>query len=313
MKSLYLPVGLIISFIIAWMLPAPGSLLKELGLIPWMVVIIFLVNGYQTNLSELPKDRSFIYALIIGGFISLIVSPFIGLGVSELLALPAGIALGIIVKSTVPPTLSTCIVMTQLTNGYPLWALVITVILNIVGVFTIPFMLGFTLESAGNITIEPLPLLKTLVLLVLVPFMVGVIAKRVSTIDPQNLILQYLPSSCVIATVWMALSDSNELFQNLEVSTLLKIAVAILLIHFSLMVLSYLTSVGLKLDPGARLAMLFTISQKTLPVAISVLAALNMPIGEAILACVLFHFLMLFTDSMIAPKLKINGEKTSAQ
>ena len=295
------------------MLPAPGSLLKELGLIPWMVVIIFLVNGYQTNLSELPKDRSFIYALIIGGFISLIVSPFIGLGVSELLALPAGIALGIIVKSTVPPTLSTCIVMTQLTNGYPLWALVITVILNIVGVFTIPFMLGFTLGSAGNITIEPLPLLKTLVLLVLVPFMVGVIAKRVSTIAPQNLILQYLPSSCVIATVWMALSDSNELFQNLEVSTLLKIAVAILLIHFSLMVLSYLTSVGLKLDPGARLAMLFTISQKTLPVAISVLAALNMPIGEAILACVLFHFLMLFTDSMIAPKLKINGEKTSAQ
>ncbi|MCP4597243.1 bile acid:sodium symporter [Neptuniibacter sp.] len=312
MKSLYLPVGLIISFIIAWILPEPGSLLKELGLIPWMVVIIFLINGYQTNLSELPKDRSFLYALIIGGFISLIVSPFIGLGVSELLALPAGIALGIIVKSTVPPTLSTCIVMTQITNGYPLWALVMTVILNIVGVFTIPFMLGLTMESAGNITIEPLPLLKTLVLLVLVPFMVGVLAKRVSTVDPKNLILQYLPSTCVITTVWMALSDSNELFQNLEISTLLKIAVAILLIHFSLMILSYLTSIGLKLDPGARLAMLFTISQKTLPVAISVLAALNMPIGEAILACVLFHFLMLFTDSMIAPKLKISGEETSA-
>jgi len=36
-----------------------------------MVVIIFLINGYQTNLSELPKDRSFIYALIIGGLAGL--------------------------------------------------------------------------------------------------------------------------------------------------------------------------------------------------------------------------------------------------
>jgi sodium/bile acid cotransporter 7 len=54
--------------------------------------------------------------------------------------------------------------------------------------------------------------------------------------------------------------------------------------------------------------MIFTTSQKTLPVAISVLAALNLPIGEAVLTCVLFHFLMLFADSLLVPKLRISPE-----
>lgn len=306
MKSLFLPLGLIVSFLIAWGLPEPGRYLKDLGLIPWMVVTIFLVNGYQTNLSELPKSRRFVNALIAGGVISLIASPMIGLGVSQLLALPAGIALGIIVKSTVPPTLSTCIVMTQLAGGYPLWALVMTVVLNIVGVFSIPIMLGFMLEGAVNVDIEVLPLLQTLVLIVLIPFLIGIATKYLASLDPQTPFLQYLPSSCIIMTVWMALSESSTLFQTLQITTLIKIAAATLLIHFSLMLISYLVSRSLSLEPQAQLAMMFTLSQKTLPVAISVLAALGVPISEAVLACVLFHFLMLFVDSLITPKLKIS-------
>ncbi|MGH1463426.1 MAG: bile acid:sodium symporter [Neptuniibacter sp.] len=309
MKSLFLPLGLILSFIVAWSIPEPGSSLKDLGMIPWMVVTIFLVNGYQTNLSELPKSRSFLYALISGGILSLIISPVIGLGISELLALPAGIALGIIVTATVPPTLSTCIVMTQISGGYPLWSLVMTVILNIIGVFTIPFMLVFLLGGNSNITVEPLSLLQTLVILVLIPFLIGIGAKRISSLDPKHILLQYLPSCCIILTVWMALSDSNELFHNLKAFTLLQIAAATLLIHFSLMLLSHLLSRLLGLKPRERLAMLFTLSQKTLPVSISVLAALEVPIGEAVLTCVLFHFLMLLADSLITPRLAILSAK----
>jgi len=309
LKSLFLPVGLLLCFVLAWSFPEPGSAAKELGLIPWMVVAIFLVNGYQTNLSELPKSRSFLYALIGGGFLSLIISPLIGLGVAQAMALPAGIALGIIVTATVPPTLSTCIVMTQLSGGYPLWSLMMTVILNIAGVFTIPFMLGYIMEGSGAIRIEPLSLLLTLILLVLLPFLLGIAARSLSSLDPRSALLQYLPSSCIILTVWMALSDSNELFQTLQALTLVQIAIATLVIHFGMMALSYLLSQILKLEPQARIAMLFTLSQKTLPVSISVLAALDMPIGEAVLTCVLFHFLMLLTDSLLTPRLAIKSAK----
>lgn len=311
MKGLFLPAGLILSFISAWFIPEPGTTLKELGLIPWMVITIFLINGYQTNLKEIPRDRSFFSALIFGGIISLIIGPLIGLGVAEIFALPAGLALGLIVKATVPPTLSTCIVMTQLTNGFPLWALVMTVTLNIVGVFTIPFMLGMTLGGSTEITISPLPLLQKLMFLVLLPFIIGLAVKKLSLINPKQILLQYLPSSCVILTVWMALSESHEVLLNLSLPILLKIAGAALAVHLTLMALSLLASLILKLEPAARLAMLFTISQKTLPVAVSVLTALNLdiPIGEAVLVCVTFHFLMLFTDSLIAPKLKLASSK----
>ena len=311
MKGLFLPVGLILSFISAWFIPEPGTTLKEWGLIPWMVITIFLINGYQTNLKEIPRDRSFLSALIFGGIISLIIGPLIGLGVAEVFALPAGLALGLIVKATVPPTLSTCIVMTQLTNGFPLWALVMTVTLNIVGVFTIPFMLGMTLGSSTEITISPLPLLQKLMFLVLLPFIIGLAVKKLSLINPKQILLQYLPSSCVILTVWMALSESHEVLLNLSLPILLKIAGAALTVHLTLMTLSLLASLILKLEPAARLAMLFTISQKTLPVAVSVLTALNLdiPVGEAVLVCVTFHFLMLFTDSLIAPKLKLASSK----
>jgi len=278
-------------------------------MIPWMVVIIFLINGYQTNLNELPKNRTFFYALITGGLLSLIVSPLIGLGVSMALALPAGIALGIIVTATVPPTLSTCIVMTQLSGGNPLWALMMTVSLNIVGVFTIPFMLGFVVAEGSNMTIEPASLLLSLILMVLLPFLAGIAAKGIVTINPQQPLLGYLPSSCIILTVWMALSDSSVLFHNLQAIVLLKIAAATLLLHFGLMLLSHVLSQLLNLEPPARLAMLFTLSQKTLPVAISVLAALDIPIGEAVLTCVLFHFLMLLVDSLLTPKLAIESAK----
>ena len=306
-QSLFLPGGLVLSFIVAWWLPEPGSQLKDLGLIPWMVVTIFLVNGYQTNLKELPRDRQFIYALIVAGIMALLVAPLIGLGVTQLLALPAGLALGILVKAAVPPTLSTCIVMTQLSNGYPLWALIITVVLNLIGVFTLPFMLGLTLDTQGSLEIDPLPLLKSLVLLVLIPFLAGLSLRRLLSVDPGHLLLRYLPSSCIVLTVWMALSSSHDIFQTLELSVLWQIILATWLIHFSLMALAYLSSRVLQLDPRARIAMLFTVSQKTLPVAISVLAALDqtLPIGEAILACVLFHFLMLFTDSLLEPKLRL--------
>ena len=307
MKSMFLPLGLIASFIIAWAIPEAGSLLKEIGLIPWMIVTIFLINGYQTNLSELPRDRSFAYTLALAGIISLLISPLIGLGISELLSLSTGIALGIIVTATVPPTLSTCIVMTQLTNGRAVWALVMTVILNIVGVFTIPFMLGLTVQG-DQLSIDPWPLLQKLMLLVLLPFILGSLAKQISSIDPKHILLQYLPSTCVILTVWMALSDSSEVFQQLTVAVLSKIAIATLLLHFGLMFLAFLASQLINLPAEERLAMLFTTSQKTLPVAVSVLAALNMPIGEAVLTCVLFHFLMLFIDSLLVPKLRINTD-----
>ncbi|MBY4679029.1 bile acid:sodium symporter [Marinobacterium arenosum] len=313
MKSAFLPAGLVLAFIIAWLQPLPGAQLKEAGLIPWMVVSIFLINGYQTNLSELPRSRIFLLAVLVGGLINLVLSPFIGLAAASLAGLSVGASLGLIVKATVPSTLSTCIVLTQLSGGYALWALVMTIVLNIVGVFSIPFMLQLTLEQAGAISIDPLALLWKLMLMVLLPFLAGLLLRRLATVDPQHLLLQYLPSSCVILTVWMSLSSSSEVFAQLELKSLTLIALASVAVHLLLMLIAWLAGRLMRLEWQALVALVFTASQKTLPVAVSVLAALNQSLGEALLVCVTFHFLQLFIDSLLPGRIRRRMEGLSQQ
>ncbi|MEH6579627.1 MAG: bile acid:sodium symporter [Amphritea sp.] len=299
MKSFFLPAGLLLAFALAWILPEVGTFLNEIGLVPWLMVIIFVINGYQIKLSEIPREFNFLYALLATAVISLLIAPFIGAQAAQLFGLSTAATLGLIVKSTVPATLSTCIVMTQIAGGHALWALVMTVVLNILGVFTIPFMLSLNVSAIGEITVDPFPLLQTLMLFVLVPLLAGFFAKRILSISADHLVLQYLPSSCVILTVWIMLSASAAVFKSLDLFLLIQIGVAAISVHFLLMIICWAAARGMKLERGALIAMIFTGSQKTLPVAVGVLSALNQPIGIAVLVCICFHFLQLFADSLI--------------
>ncbi len=304
MNSYYLPVGLLLAFLTAFSIPESGHFFEQQGLIPWMVVIIFLVNGYQTRLHQIPRDTSLIKTALLAVFINLLISPFIGLAVVSLLNIPTGLALGLVVTATVPATLSSGIVMTQIAGGDGTKALLLTILLNLIGVFTIPFMLELTLDRVGLISLSPWPLLQQLMLIVLLPFVIGVLSRSLLHIPAKSGILAYLPSTCVIGTVWMSMSASTETLRQLNLQLLLLIIIASSIIHGGLMLLCWLSR---KLHPSDRaewLALLFTASQKTLPVSIGVLTALDQPAGLALLACILFHFQQLFIDSIVAAKFR---------
>jgi len=132
-----LPIGLALAFIFSWIMPEPGKALQAYGLIPWMVVTIFLINGYQTQLHQVSLKGGLWKTLLIAILINLLISPFLGLGTSLLLALPTGAAIGLIVTATVPSTLTSGIVMTQLAGGEGVKALLLTIVLNLLGVFSI--------------------------------------------------------------------------------------------------------------------------------------------------------------------------------
>jgi len=304
MKTYFLPVGLLVSLMVSLFMPQPGIFLKELGLIPWCVIVIFFVNGYQTELKELPRGSAFVYTLIVTAILSLVVSPFLGLLTANMLQLSLGLTLGLLVKSVVPSTLSTCIVMTKLAGGRGSWALMMTVIINILGVFSIPFMLDITASDNINFVIDPLELLQKLVLLVLCPFVLGYFAKRLSLFSPQHPFLTYLPSTMVIVAVWLSLSASAEILYGISISALGKIVLATVIVHFGLMMIAIIAAKLLPIDTGAQVAVALTASQKTLPVAVSILASFNQNVGDAVLFCVLFHFIQLFADAAILPKMK---------
>lgn len=303
MNPYFLPTGLLLAFALSWLLPAPGLALQQAGLIPWMVVIIFLVNGYQTLIGGIPFSGALLRSALSAILISLLISPFLGQAIALLLALPAGAAVGLVVTATVPSTLSSGIVMTQLAGGDGVKALFLTILLNLLGVFTIPFLLPLVLNNVGSIELSPWPLLEKLILIVLVPFLLGMMGRRVIQRSPRHWLIRYLPSSCVIATVWMSVSASSQTLQEISPTLLVVIVAASLLLHGTLLLLCLASRKLLASERGEWIALLFTASQKTLPVAVGVLAALNQPVGVALVVCILFHFLQLFVDSMLASRL----------
>lgn len=306
MNTYFLPVGLLAALAVAMLEPAPGTVLHQMGIVPWMVVIIFLVNGYQVDLRQLPRASRVLPASLVGVLISLLLSPVIGLGIVTVFSLPAGIALGLVVMATVPPTLSSGIVMTRVAGGNAPKALFLTIVLNLAGVFTIPFMLQLTLGSTGLFTISPLPMFKQLVLLVLVPFAVGAALQLLVRASSLQWLLRFLPSACVITTVWVSASASSGMLRGLDPGTLLLVMAGAFGIHGALLLLCWVSRYIYRPEHDEWLALLFTASQKTLPIALGVLELIGQSVGVAMVACIIFHFLMLFIDSMIASRMARN-------
>jgi len=306
MNSYFLPLGLGLAFIVAWLTPEPGRVLGQWGLIPWMVVVIFLVNGYQTRLHQIAMDRGLIVTALLAIAINLLVSPFIGLFMATLSGLPDGAALGLVVMASVPATLSSGIVMTQLAGGDAVKALILTIVLNLCGVFILPLTLLVTLGSAGIVDLSPWSLLLQLIQIVLLPFIIGMLLRRIRALRPKPFLLKYLPSLCVIGTVWMSMSSSSDTLREISVGLLLLILLCAGVVHGALQLLCWGARRFHKIDRAEALALLFTASQKTLPVAIGVLTAMDHPVGIAIVACIMFHFLQLFWDALLAARMAPN-------
>jgi solute carrier family 10 (sodium/bile acid cotransporter), member 7 len=303
-KKFFLPIGLILAGVAAIISGDPGSWLKQAGAVRLFIIIIFLVNGYQLKLVDFKLEKGFIKTFIWAVFISLLCGPFIGQAIGSIVGLTGALALGLVVMSAVPSTLSSGIVITEVSGGNRLWALFLTIGLNIVGIFTIPFMLKLTLHASEKIEISPWPLFFKLFTYVLVPLLVGMLVRNLISGKDFSKKVKYIPSTCVILTVWVAISASRTLLISVPLMDYVYIIIAVLAVHLILLAVNAIVGKFiLKLARPANKALIFTASQKTLPIAIGVLAVLGDQVAPALLTCLLFHFGQLLIDSILAAKM----------
>ncbi len=298
-----LPLALIVAISLAALAPEPGASLLQAGFAPWLVALIFLVNGYQTDLKRRPAGKALGAATGLMVVINLMVGPLLGMATVMVLGLEGGIALGLIVMATVPPTLSSGIILTLIAKGDGLWALLFTVALNIFGIITIPLILPLVASLSEGVIIDPWPLFEKLVLLVLIPFLAGQLLQKFFGEGRFSSVTKYIPTACITITVWLIMSNTVNGFEEGSLFPLGSLALAGIggfIIHGILFGLCLGGAKSLKLPSKAVSAFAFTGSQKTLPVAISILATLPMGTGNAVLACILFHFIQIFLDSWIA-------------
>lgn len=300
MKQLFLPLGLILAVVAALIFPEGGNFIADNYGLKIFVCLIFLVTGYQTGSKALSLNKNLGTLFLVAALISLAFAPLLALIVSKTLNLPLQLATGLIIISTVPPTISSGIVITEVSRGNSVLALFLTISLNLLGIFTMPFVLDLCLKATGPIDIDQTALLLKMVFFVLIPFAIGKMVRNVSNKEQISPIWSYVNSGCVILIVYSSLSTSKAAFAGLTLSDYTVILAAVAAVHLLLLAGSGQAAKMMKLSSADSKAVIFVTSQKTMALALAVLANVQFETGSAIIVCLMFHFFQLFLDSFLA-------------
>ncbi|HID70482.1 MAG TPA: hypothetical protein EYP35_08510 [Desulfobacterales bacterium] len=304
MKQFFLPIGLILATIIGFFLPAVGVLFSDNNGLRIVVFIIFLISGYQTGSGGLSVNKKLPAIFLIAAGISLLFAPLLGLGISMILKLPLHMAMGLIIMGTVPPTISSGVVITEVAKGNGALALFLTISLNLLGIFSMPFVLDLCFKAAGPVNIDQNALLLKMLFFVLLPFIIGKMIRKLSKKNQVSGVWSYVNSSCVILIVYASIAASKNAFTGLTVKDGLLVFIGTTSVHCLLLAISAQAGKILKLSERDNRALIFVTSQKTLPLALAVLASLQFDTGNAIIICLVFHFLQLFIDSFLASMMR---------
>ena len=298
-KNYILPTGIILALIISLVYPQAGIILKQLRGVEISVIVIFLIYGYTHNFREFNYGYGFIKNLLIVLITSLIIAPFIGLVTANLLLYPAA-GLGLIVMSSMPPTLSSGVVITETAKGNTILALSLTIALNLIALFSVPATLSLILSSTNAIEISPVDLFIKLLILVFIPFIMGTLIRKSTPKLSSNNYLRLIPIFCIILAIWICMSISSSTLKEINLQTLILIVISVLFVHTILLIINYILGSYIKADLPDKKAIMFLGSQKTLPLAAFILTILPQINATALIVCIIFHFCQLLLDSIIA-------------
>ena len=313
-RKLFLPVGIAVSMIVAFAVPDPGVWFKGLNcgnnltINNLLIVIVFLICGWNVNPGTTRFDRKFVLVFCAGALVTLVLSPLLGMATAKVFRLAALPATGLIVAAAMPPTLSSGIVLTETANGNSLLSILMTVGYNLLSVITIPLMLALCITASGEIDTNPLKMFMQLVLLVLVPSIVGFgMQKLVHRKLPA--FFSYLSSLAVILLVWGFFSASSAHFKEHDLSELLLEGSAALLLHIGLLVIMWVGASAVKVGIPERKALLFTGASKTITITVTTLNIIGAGSGTALVPALVFYFVQSVVDSTLAAKMGLSSEK----
>ncbi|MBO5760928.1 MAG: bile acid:sodium symporter [Lentisphaeria bacterium] len=312
-KKTFLPAGLVLAVLLACIVPEFGIKMKSTIDQNIFIVIVFVVCGIQTSLSDLHITKKSLFFLVCGGILTLFLCPLFAWGITLLLGLASLQAAGLIVAAAAPPTLSSGIVMTETAGGNHVTAIAITMLYNLAAVFTIPVVLAFAIASDAGINTNPWNMLKKLFLLVVLPFAAGFVFKTLIRMKKSPSWLSFVSSFAVIALILFFFSASSDKMKAISAMVLLKGFIASIIIHFACMASFWYGAKALKLPVEECKAYLFTAASKTLTIALTTLAIIGAGDGDAVAPCIIFYFFQMIFDSFLAAKMGLSGKENPAE
>lgn len=268
------------------------------------VIVIFFVNGLQIRFTG-ARDRDLLRAIVIVLGLNLVVAPTLGGLAVRLLDLPLGLAVALALMASVPTTMSTAAVIAINVGGDRLWALALTITTVLLGSVTAPLAVSWILSA--EVSISPWPILGQVMMIVMLPIAVGVLVRK--TLLPKSPPwLTPIPSLAVLGVVWVTMSNNSEAAAQMSLALVAAMVVMAVVGHGFLLAAASVPAARMPTEQA--MPVLFVASQKTLPLALTILVILqdSVPAIAAVAAvatvgCVVWHFLQVFADSLLSQRL----------
>ena len=317
LKRQMLPVGLLCAAAVGLAWSDPG---RYMGTLPTQYVavsIIFFCSGLLLRTDEIQAAFSAWRASGWGIVSILFVTPVIGVVLAFQVPVQADFQLGLALFCCMPTTLSSGIALTQQARGNVALALLLTVSTNLLGIFTVPFVLSHLLGALGKVELSALDLLVKLCLTILLPLSAGRYARRyvVTWVGRNRTRITSISNLALISVPWMKFSESSTALAEVALGSLLVLIGAGLAIHILYLGMNAVICGSLGVEAAARKAVVLLASQKTLPVAMTVLALIPDKVlasdvkGLVAIPCITFHLGQIFIDAVVATRWARGGKE----
>jgi sodium/bile acid cotransporter 7 len=272
-----------------------------------VVVTIFLLSGFALSLDQLKDGLMDVKGVLLSFAVIFIAAPLAAMAFT-LVPMDTGVVVGLFLVSAMPSTLSSGVVMTAAAGGSAAHALVTTIAANTLAVFTIPYTLSLLLGSidlSAPVTIDKTAIMLKIALLVLLPLVVGMLARHfLSGFYRRFQRWITIVSQCMILLiVWIAMSQTRDLLVRSGL-TAAWIGGMVFAYHALLLASAWGVIRLAGRRRGERESILFMGGQKTLPLSVILQMSLFPNYGIALLVCVAHHIVHLMMDGYLVERLK---------
>ncbi len=312
----FLPLGLLLAILLGLTVPQLGVAVASLKVGDWGLVqtfavcLIFIISGLTLKTDDIKKALRAWQATAYGIVSINFLTPLLALVTTQLAFLPREFQYGFLLFCTMPTTINSGVALANAAGGNFALALLLTVSSNVIGIFSAPFYLSWLLRF-GGVSIDAAPLFIKLMLTLLLPLVIGKAARELSPavlarVKQHKTFLSNFSSFCLILVPWMKLSVSQATLVALDASSLLALLACALLLHLVYLGCNYAVARHiLRLSLEMRKSLVIMTSQKTLPMAMTVLSFFPESLGEPgliAIPCIVSHLVQLFVDAFLAAK-----------
>jgi sodium/bile acid cotransporter 7 len=313
-KKLWFLLGLVLIFV-AVVFDSSNSLSK-IGIVlkdnhgpEIMIFFIFIISGLLIESGQIKTGVKDIKATLLALTVILVFAPLTA-GLLCFLPLETGVAIGFLIVAVMPTTLSSGVVMTKGAGGNMAHALFVTILSNIIAIFSIPVVLTILLsflDRKKELVINQEAIIIKLSLLVLIPLLVGIGAK--AKIPEARHIgkskLQIISQCLIIGIVFISLAGAKQALLGKGAGFFYIMALAAGF-HLILLGGAFLLVKFFSVEKGRCESIIFMGSQKTLPLSVMIQVSYFSEFGTALVVCVVHHIVHLMIDGYLSAKMN-NG------